>query len=422
MFVLNEAGRIPRDAEIIAVGSELLTSQRVDTNSLFLTDELNALGVEVRRKLVVGDDRTRLSIAVREALAQTDIVILSGGLGPTEDDLTRDAVAHALGRALVFRQDLCDAIEERFRRRQRRMAENNKRQAYLVDGAEVLANPNGTAVGQWIEMEQRVVMLLPGPPGELKPMFANECAPRLVRLLPPQAIRARLYRVTGMTESDLDHLIAPVYTKFDNPATTILASPGDIQVHLRVRAAAADEAERLLAEAGGPIEQLLGDRIFSCNGDSLEVVIGAQLRQRGATVAVAESCTGGMVAERITAIPGSSDYFLGGFLVYSDDMKQSLLGVDPALIQRHTAVSAEVAQAMAEQARSRTGATYAISTTGEAGPESSTGAPVGTVYIGIAGPDGLSEARKLNLPGDRARIRMFATQAALDALRRRLMR
>jgi len=422
VFVLNEAGRIPRDAEIIAVGSELLTSQRVDTNSLFLTDELNALGVEVRRKLVVGDDRTRLSIAVREALAQTDIVILSGGLGPTEDDLTRDAVAHALGRALVFRQDLCDAIEERFRRRQRRMAENNKRQAYLVDGAEVLANPNGTAVGQWIEMEQRVVMLLPGPPGELKPMFANECAPRLVRLLPPQAIRARLYRVTGMTESDLDHLIAPVYTKFDNPATTILASPGDIQVHLRVRAAAADEAERLLAEAGGPIEQLLGDRIFSCNGDSLEVVIGAQLRQRGATVAVAESCTGGMVAERITAIPGSSDYFLGGFLVYSDDMKQSLLGVDPALIQRHTAVSAEVAQAMAEQARSRTGATYAISTTGEAGPESSTGAPVGTVYIGIAGPDGLSEARKLNLPGDRARIRMFATQAALDALRRRLMR
>jgi nicotinamide-nucleotide amidase len=422
VFVLTEAGRIPRDAEIIAVGSELLTSQRVDTNSLFLTDGLNALGVEVRRKLVVGDDRVRLSVAVREALAQTDIVVLSGGLGPTEDDLTRDAVAHALGRALVFRQDLCDAIEERFRRRQRRMAENNKRQAYLVEGAEALANPNGTAVGQWIEMEQRVVMLLPGPPGELKPMFANECAPRLARLLPPQAIRARLYRVTGMTESDLDHLIAPVYTKFDNPATTILASPGDIQVHLRARAAAAEEAESLLAEAGGPIEQLLGDRIFSYNGEALEAVIGAQLRHRGATLAVAESCTGGMVAERITAVPGSSDYFLGGFLVYSDEMKQSLLGVDPALIKGRTAVSAEVAQAMAEQARSRTGATYAISTTGEAGPESNTGAPVGTVYIGIAGPEGPSEARKLNLPGDRARIRMFATQAALDTLRRRLLR
>jgi nicotinamide-nucleotide amidase len=416
---LNHA---PRDAEIIAVGSELLTSNRVDTNSLFLTDELNALGVEVRRKLVVGDDRARLSAAVREALGQADIVILSGGLGPTEDDLTRDAVAHALGRALVFRQDLCDAIEERFRRRQRKMAENNKRQAYLVEGAEALANPNGTAVGEWIEVERRVVMLLPGPPGELKPMFANECAPRLARLLPPQAIRARFYRVTGMTESDLDHLIAPVYTKFDNPATTILASPGDIQVHLRARTETAEEAERLLAEAGGPIEELLGDRIFSRNGDSLETVIGAQLRQRVATVAVAESCTGGMVAERITSVPGSSDYFLGGFLVYSDGMKQSLLGVDAALIERHTAVSAEVAQAMAEQARSRTGATYAVSTTGEAGPESSTGAPVGTVYIGVAGPEGASETRKLNLPGDRARIRMFAAQAALDALRRRLMR
>lgn len=420
--ILADTRCASRDAEIIAVGSELLTSQRIDTNSLFLTDQLNAMGVEVRRKLVVGDDRARLSAAVRNALAQADIVILSGGLGPTEDDLTRDAVAHALSRALVFRQDLCDAIEERFRRRQRKMAENNKRQAYLVEGAEVLANPHGTAVGQWIETERRVIMLLPGPPGELKPMFANECTPRLARLLPPQAIRARLYRVTGMTESDLDHLIAPVYTKFENPATTILASPGDIQVHLRARTDSAEQAERLLAEAGGPIEELLGDRIFSRNGDSLEAVIGALLRVQGATVAVAESCTGGMVAERITSVPGSSEYFLGGFLVYSDGMKQSLLGVDPALIERHTAVSAEVAQAMAEQTRARTGATYAVSTTGEAGPESSTGAPVGTVYIGIAGPEGAAETRKLNLPGDRARIRMFATQAALDALRRRLMR
>jgi len=419
--ILDDSGWAATDAEIIAVGSELLTSQRIDTNSLFLTDQLNALGVEVRRKLIVGDDRPRLSAAVRHGLAQAHILILSGGLGPTEDDLTRDAVADALGRALVFRQDLCDAIEERFRRRQRKMAENNKRQAYLIEGAEVLANPHGTAVGQWIETERRVIVLLPGPPGELKPMFANECAPRLTRLLPPQAIRSRLYRVTGMTESDLDHLIAPVYTKFDNPTTTILASPGDIRVQLRARAAAAEEAERLLAQAGEPIEELLGDRIFSRNGDALEAVIGAQLRRQGATVAVAESCTGGMVAERITSVPGSSDYFLGGFLVYSDGMKQSLLGVDPALIQRHTALSAEVARAMAEQARARTGATYAVSTTGEAGPESSSGAPVGTVYIGMAGPEGASETRKLNLPGDRARIRMFATQAALDALRRRLM-
>ena len=409
-----------RDAEIIAVGSEMMTSQRIDTNSLFITDQLNALGVEVRRKLVIGDDRALLTGAVRHALMHTDLVILSGGLGPTEDDLTRDAVAQALGRQLIFRQDLCDAIEERFRRRQRKMAEINKRQAYLVEGAEVLPNPNGTAVGQWIDDQPRVVILLPGPPGELKPMFVHECVPRLMQRIPQQVIRTRFYRVTGMTESDLDQLIAPVYTKYANPATTILASPGDLQVHIRARCATEAEAERLLEEVCAPIVGLLGDRIFSCNGDSLEAVVGALLRERRATVAVAESCTGGMVAERITAVPGSSDYFLGGFLVYSDGMKEAVLGVDPKVIQEHTAVSEEVARAMVERTRERTGATYAISTTGEAGPESSTGAPPGTVYIGFAGPQG-SQARKFSYPGDRTRVRMFAAQGALDYLRRRLL-
>ncbi len=409
------------DAEIIAVGSEMLTSQRLDTNSLFITDQLNALGVEVRRKLIVGDDRAILTAAVRDALAHADIVIVTGGLGPTEDDLTRECVAQALGRDLVFRQDLADAIEERFRRRQRKMAANNQKQAYMVAGAEALPNPNGTAAGQWIRQDAKVVMMLPGPPGELKPMFVNECVPRLAALLPEQAIRARFYRVTGMTESDLDHLIAPVYSKYTNPATTILASPGDIQIHLRARCSTEEEAERLLAEVGGGIEELLGDRIFSRNGDSLEAVVGQLLRARGATVAVAESCTGGMAAERITSIPGSSDYFAGGFIVYSNRMKETALGVGPDLIAAHTAVSEEVARAMAHGARIRSSATYAISTTGEAGPESSTGVPVGTVYVGFAGPDDRVEARKFNLPGDRTRVRMFATQGALDYLRRRIL-
>jgi nicotinamide-nucleotide amidase len=407
------------DAEIIAVGSEMLTSQRLDTNSLFITDQLNALGVEVRRKLIVGDDRAILADAVGNALKHSGIVILTGGLGPTEDDLTREAVAEALGRTLIFRQDLCDVIEERFRRRQRKMAEINKRQAYLIDGAEVLPNPSGTAAGQWIEQDGRVVMLLPGPPGELKPMFANECVPRLAQRLPAQVIRARFYRVTGMTESDLDQLIAPAYKNYSNPATTILASPGDIQIHLRARCSTEDEAERLLAEVGDPIEKLLGERIFSTTGDSLEVLVGAMLREQGATVALAESCTGGMVAERITSVAGSSEYFVGGFLAYSNRMKRDALGVDASLIERHTAVSDEVARAMAEGARARCGATYAISTTGEAGPESGSGAPVGTVYIGLAGPQG-SEARRFNFPGDRQRVRLFATQGALDFLRREL--
>jgi nicotinamide-nucleotide amidase len=409
------------DAEIIAVGSELLTSQRIDTNSLHLTDQLNSLGVEVRRKLIVGDDRTLLTAAVRQALEYAAIVILTGGLGPTEDDVTREAVATALGRPLLFHQEIADAIEERFRRRQRKMAEINKRQAYVVEGAEILPNTNGTAPGQWIEHEGRLVVLLPGPPGEMKPMFAADCLPRLIKRLPTQVIRTRFYRVTGLTESDLDALIAPVYTKYANPVTTILASPGDIQVHLRARCETTEEAERLLAEVGEPIEKLLGRHLFSLTGEPLEVIVGNLLRDRQATLSIAESCTGGMLGERITSMPGSSSHFLGGFVTYSDILKVELLGVDPELIEKHSAVSNEVACAMALGARVRTGSTFALSVTGEAGPESSSGVPVGTIFVGFAGPD-TTEAIRFAMPGDRPRIRGFATQAALDLLRRRLLK
>lgn len=408
------------EAEIIAVGSELLTTQRIDTNSLFLTDQLNALGVEVRRKMVVGDDRDLLTASIREAMERVEIVILTGGLGPTEDDLTRDAVASATGRKLIFRDDLRDAIAQRFQRMNRKMAEINLRQAYAVEGAEALPNPNGTAAGQWLEHERRVVMLLPGPPHEMKPMFLDQCVPRLKRRLPAQVIRTRFYRVAGMGESDLDQLIAPVYTKYTNPVTTILAAPSDIQIHLRARCESAGEAEALLAEVGPPIEALLGDRIYSRNGDSLEAVIGALLIARNATLSVAESCTGGLLGQRITSVAGSSKYFVGGLLVYNDFTKELLLGLDRNLINAHTSVSEEVACAMAEAARQRTGSTYAVSVTGEAGPESASGAPVGTVFIAISSPNFPAEARRLQLPGDRARVRTFAAQSALDFLRRKL--
>jgi nicotinamide-nucleotide amidase len=407
------------DAEIIAVGSELLTHEKVDTNSLFVTEQLNALGIEVRRKQVVGDDRGRLERAIRQALGQADIIVLTGGLGPTEDDLTRDATAAALSRKLVFSQEICDWIAERFRRFNREMAEINKRQAYLVEGAEPLPNPRGTAPGQWIAEGARVVILLPGPPGEMKPLMVNECVPRLQNLLPPLAIRTRFYRVAGMGESDLDALIAPVYTKHENPATTILAGMGDIQIHLRARAATAEEAEALLEEVGPPIEDLLGDRLYSRNGDTLETVVGEMLRQRGATLSVAESCTGGMIGQRITSVAGSSDYFVGGFVTYTDAMKVELLGVDPALIEKHTAVSEEVARAMAEGARARTCSTYAVSITGEAGPESATGIPPGTLFLGFAGPERV-EVRKISVPGDRNRIRTLGAQSALDFVRRQI--
>jgi nicotinamide-nucleotide amidase len=409
-----------RDAEIIAVGSELLTPERVDTNSLYLTDQLNALGIEVRRKLVVGDDRLLLAAAVRQALDQVGIVILTGGLGPTLDDVTRDAVAEALGRNLVFRQDLLDGLTERFARLNRKMADNNRRQTFLVEGAEPLPNPRGTAPGQWLDLEGQIVMLLPGPPHELKAMFANECRPRLAARLPAQVIRTRFFRVACMGESDLDQLIAPVYKNYTNPATTILAGAGDIQIHLRARGETEQEADDLLNAVCPAIEQLLGERIYSRNGAALEAVVGELLRARRATLSVAESCTGGLLGERITSVAGSSDYFVGGFLVYTDRMKTELLGVDPELLAKHTSVSEEAARAMAAGSRSRTGSTYAISVTGEAGPESASGAPVGTVVIGFAGPDTEPEAERFTLFGGREGVRARAAQWALDYLRRRV--
>jgi nicotinamide-nucleotide amidase len=405
------------DAEIIAVGSELLTPQRLDTNSLYLTGQLNTLGVEVVRKTVVGDERERLTDSILGAAARSKIVVLTGGLGPTEDDLTREAVAGALGRSLVFHQDICDGIEARLRFFGRKMAEINRRQAYVIEGAEVLPNERGTAPGQWILNDGVAFVLLPGPPTELQAMFEGQCLPRLQQLLPPQVIRTRWLRVVGISESELDQLISPVYKRYTNLATTILAVSGEIHVHLRARCASEHEAETLVAEASAEIEPLLGDRVYSCNGDSLEKVIGDLLRARRASLSVAESATGGLLGGRITAVPSASDYFRGGFVTYSDRMKIQLLGVPAELIAEHTAVSEPVAKAMAEGARAGTGSDYALSITGYAGPE---GDKVGLVFIGLAAPDG-SEVRRLQWPADRDRVRAFSTNIALDMLRRRLL-
>lgn len=406
-------------AEIIAVGSELLTPQRIDTDSLFLTAQLNALGVEVATKVVVGDDRARLAEAARCAISRSAIVIFSGGLGPTEDDLTREAVALALDRKLIFHPEIAEQIEQRFARMGRKMAEINRRQAFVIEGAQVLPNDRGTAPGQWIEESGASIMLLPGPPHELEAMFERQCLPRLRRVVPHQVIQTLVLRVAGMGESDLDQLIAPVYKKYENPATTVLAGAGDIQVHLRARCATGAEAAALLAEVAGPIELLLGDRIYSRNGDPLEVVIGDLLRGAHATLSVAESCTGGLLGERITGVPGSSDYFLGGFITYTNRMKVELLGVGERLLEEFGAVSRETAEAMALGARRRTGSTYALSVTGVAGPDAGgEKAPVGTLYVGLADAAGCHVAHRQVL-GDRARVRAFATQIALDLLRRR---
>lgn len=408
------------NAEIVAVGSEMLTEDKVDTNSLYLTGQLNLLGVEVVQKTIVGDDRDRLTAVISDALRRSGIVILSGGLGPTEDDVTRDAVASALGCGQSFRQDISDAIAARFARMQRKMAENNKRQAFIIDGAEVLPNDRGTAPGQWIAAGSKIVMLLPGPPKELKAMFEQQCLPRLRGVLPALFIRTVHMRVAGMGESDVDQLIAPVYTKYANPVTTILAGAGDIQLHLRARCDSAEQADALLKEVSGQIAAILGDRIYTRTGQLLEETVIAALIERKETASVAESCTGGLLAERLTATPGSSKCFTCGFITYTDAMKAEVLNVATALLENEGAVSESVARAMAEGARERTGTTYALSVTGFAGPDGGTEAnPVGTVYIGLAYPEGC-DVRRVQFLGDRARVRMLASQTALDMLRRKL--
>ena len=406
------------NAEIIAVGSELLTPQRVDTNSLFLTDQLNGLGVEVVTKYVVGDDRDLLADTVHRAMARSRIVILSGGLGPTEDDVTRDAVALALDRKMIFHPEIADQLEQRFRQAGRKMAEVNRRQAFIIEGAEILPNDRGTAPGQWIDDSHVSIMMLPGPPHELKAMFTRQCLPRLERVVPQQVIRMLVFRVTGMAESDLDQTISPVYKKYTNPVTTILAGEGDIQVHLRARCSNEADATALLAEVAGPIELLLGDRIYSRNGEPLEAVVGELLKKHHATLSVAESATGGLLAQRITSVPGSSNYFVGGFITYSKKMKAELLGVSDEILEQYGAVSKEAAEAMAIGARRRTGSTFALSITGEAGPDPSENVPVGAMFVGLADAAGTQVMHRQFL-GDRARIRVFATQMALDMLRKK---
>jgi nicotinamide-nucleotide amidase len=419
----SPAAPLPKLAEIIAIGSELLTPQRVDTNSLIVTQSLNMLGVEVFTKQVIGDDRKRLTDAIRRALDRADIVVLIGGLGPTEDDVTRDAAAAALDRKLEHSHEQEAILAARFRQINRPMAKNNLRQTFLIAGAEALSNPNGTAPGQFVVTPRGAIALLPGPPRELKPMVEEQLVPRLKPLLPPQAIKVRSFRITGIGESDLDTLIAPVYSKYTNPVTTVLSAIGDLWVHLRAQCNTEAETDALLKEVGDPIAELLGDRVYSTDpDDTLELSVGRLLRDHSATVATAESCTGGLIASRLTDPPGSSDYFVAGYVTYTDEQKQNILSIPQELIAQHTSVSEPVALCMAQAARRLSKATYGVATTGYAGPTGGSEAnPVGTMYLAIAGPDGSTRCTRIRHGADRYRNRTLATQATLDLLRKTLL-
>jgi nicotinamide-nucleotide amidase len=413
------------NAEIIAIGSELLTPYRQDTNSLYLTEKLNEMGVDVVVKTIVGDHRERLTEAARLAISRADIVIFTGGLGPTEDDLTREAVADALGVELHRDPVILTALERRFASRGWKITPNNEKQADIIAGAIVLPNANGTAPGQWIsgkfEGQEKIVILLPGPPHEMKPLFDEQCWDRLRAKTPPVYMATRELKIAMMGESLCDARVSPIYKRYADVDTTILAGRGEVQLHLKTRAASLEAAQQRVDQLAEEIETELGDFVFSDNGDSLEQIVGYFLQMRGATLAVAESCTGGLVAERVTSVSGSSRYFAGGAVVYSNALKTDFAGVPAELIEIHGAVSREVAGALGEGIRTRCGTTLGIGVTGVAGPTGGTAEkPVGLVFLALASEQG-TEVVERNFPGDRERIRWFASQQALDLVRRKLM-
>jgi nicotinamide-nucleotide amidase len=410
-------------AEIIAVGSELLTSERLDTNSLFLTAELNRIGIRVVHKAVVGDTAEEMTSSFRHAMERADLIVSSGGLGPTDDDRTRTTVAGLLGRKLLLNQEILERIQARFRRYNRPMPEINARQAMVPEGAIILPNPRGTAPGLWLETTGgRIVILLPGVPSELRALFECEVKPRLARVAPSERLFTRVLRITGLPESEVEARVSPVYALYPDVEVTILAAPSGIQLHPRVWSNNSMQAENLLDEMVRRMALPLGEHLVSTTGETMEEVVARLLTENRATIAVAESCTGGMLAEHLTNIAGSSNYFLGGVVCYSNEMKIALAGVPPQLIEEKGAVSPEVASALANGIRKAAGATIGIGITGIAGPGGGTAEkPVGLVHVGIADEHGPHSHEYRFSAADRDRNRQMATQAALDLVRRHFL-
>jgi nicotinamide-nucleotide amidase len=410
--------------EIIAVGSEMLTPYRQDTNSLYLTEKLNEIGVTVVFKTIVGDRRKDLVGAIRNALERTDILAIMGGLGPTEDDLTRECVAEALSLSLSRNATQVAALHARAATWRMPMPENNLKQADVIEGATVLPNPNGSAPGQWLDIPfsgyRKIILLLPGPPNECKPLFEAECLPRLRATLPQRFIAKRTLKAAMIPESQADRMLAPIYTAYKDVETTILAHAGDIQLTLLCAKSNASVAQQRVDELAGRMEEALEDWLYSSDGEPLEQIVLYYLGLHQSTLAVAESCTGGMISQRITSVSGSSRSFLGGAVVYSNELKTAFAQVPASLIAEHGAVSEEVAKALAQGIRQRTGATLGLGVTGIAGPTGGTEEkPVGLVYIALSDVQ-KTECVDRTFSGDRNRIREWATQQALDMIRRRL--
>jgi nicotinamide-nucleotide amidase len=407
--------------EIVAVGSELLTPDFQDTNSLHLAAGLNGIGLRLNFKTTVGDDARDLRPALKAALARSRLVLCMGGLGPTEDDRTRETLARLLGRKLIFHPEIRKRIRERFRRRGWPMTASNLKQCYVIEGAEVLENPNGTAPGQWLETRRNLIALLPGPPHEILPMFEKDVLPRLTRLGRGMTVR-RIIRLTGLGESAMESKIMSFYRAVpEDVSVTTLAAFGDLSIRLTYSGRGPRElADHRLEDLERELIRLLGPWIYSRSGESLEAVVGGLLRARGLTIACAESCTGGLIGHRLTEVPRSSDYFLESAVVYSNRAKTRRLGVPEALIKKHGAVSAEVARAMAMGIRRTSGADLGLAVTGVAGPGGGTPRkPVGLVYVALARKRGTAVVRSL-FSGGRSQVKFQSSQKALDLVRKAL--
>jgi nicotinamide-nucleotide amidase len=409
-------------AAIIAVGSELLTPLRIDTNSLYLTEHLNALGIDVVFKSVVGDDRGELAALLRLALERVDLVVLTGGLGPTDDDVTREVAAGVLGRELTEDPAITERLRARFARFQRTMPEINRRQAMVPAAARVIENTHGSAPGLWMETGDHVVLLLPGPSRELKPMVEQLASGLLRERASGWLLRRRIVRIAGRLESQAEELLQPLYRQWekrDPPiAATILAALGQLELHLSTKTAGESAADAALTAAVADVVGVFGTDVFSTAGQALEEVVGELLAARGLTIAVAESCTGGLIASRLTDVAGSSRYVERGIVTYSNAAKTELLGVPAELMAQHGAVSEPVALAMADGVRARSRVDVGVGVTGIAGPGGgSVDKPVGTVAI-AAVTSGVSRSRVFRFLGEREQVKFQASQAALDMVRR----
>ncbi|MDW8209043.1 MAG: competence/damage-inducible protein A [Chloroherpetonaceae bacterium] len=404
-------------AEIVSVGTELLLGQIVDTNAAYLARVLSELGIPLYRRVTVGDNHARLLAALRQALTDADVVLTIGGLGPTMDDITRETLAEAMGDTLHRDEAIAERLRQFFQSRGMPVLESNLRQALVPDHGRALDNPNGTAPGLLFEKDGKIGIALPGPPNELIPMVEHHVIPYLRQKTGNVGtIRSLVLRVAGMGESVVEEQIKDLM-RDSNPTVAPYAKVGEVHLRVTARADTVEEAERMVRERAALVRQRLGDAIYGENDDPLEKAVVELLRQRGRTVATAESCTGGLVAQRITDVPGSSAVFMGGVVAYSNAAKTDLVAVPAELIARVGAVSPEVAEALAVGAQRRFATTYGVGITGIAGPDGGTPEkPVGLVYIAVAGPEGCHVERASFL-GSRQTIRQRAAQSALNLLR-----